>query len=108
MTTDKKVPTIGRMLREKRGRGSIAEAVATIGVSRQAYNAWEYGLYVPGDEWAESLAAYLEYDLRDLVWQLYQERVGRLGGVIASAHNPRTVNWVDRPNDNRPVTYKAA
>jgi len=24
------------------------------------------------------------------------------------SHNPRTVNWVDRPNDNLPTTYQAA
>ena len=113
MTTKRDTPTIGTMLKRRRGSGSKSAASREVGVSRQIYDAWEHGLYVPGDEWAEPLSVYLNHDLRELVWLLYVERVERVertpGGWM-SAHNPRSVTHlrVVRPTDNRPPTRKAA
>lgn len=90
MATKQNTPTIASLLRTQRGDRYKSEAARTIGVSRQIYDAWEAGLYVPGDDWAERLATYLEIELPELVWLLFQNRVG-------AAHNPRDVVWVARP-----------
>jgi DNA-binding XRE family transcriptional regulator len=111
VTTKRDTPTIGDLLTDKRAKGPKAGAARAIGVSRQIYDAWEHGLYVPGDEWAESLAAYLDRDLRELVWLLYQERAERAnGGEGPNAHNLRSVIRlrVVRPTDNRPSARQAA
>lgn len=103
MSTRHDTPPIGRLLRSKRGNGFKSKAADALGVSRQAYDAWESGHHIPGDEWAETLADYLGLELREVVWYLYQDRIRPL--------NPRYVKprgWVGRPKDNRPALAQPA
>lgn len=74
MTTQQDTTAIARLLRDKRGTGYKSEAARKIGVSRQVYDAWESGHFIPGDEWAEPLAVYLERDLAEIVLRLFNDR----------------------------------
>jgi DNA-binding XRE family transcriptional regulator len=65
---------VAELLRAKRGTGTKADMSRLLGVSRQTYGAWEFGLYVPGDEYAATLAEVLDLDLREVVWLLYLDR----------------------------------
>lgn len=100
MTTQQTTPPIGHLLREKRGEGTKADALRAIGVSRPIYDAWEAGLYIPGDEWAEGLAAYLDRELADIVMILYRSRISREAPMLhvmsSWVHSP---GWFDRPID---------
>lgn len=71
-------PTIDQLLRERRNGGPKTEAAREIGVSRQIYDTWETGHYVPGDDWAEPLSVYLGVDLAEIVWILYRSRINRV------------------------------
>jgi DNA-binding XRE family transcriptional regulator len=119
VSTRQDTPPIGRLLREKRGEGFKSEAANALGVSRQSYDTWETGHHIPGDEWAETLADYLDLELRDVVWFLYQDRMR--GGPTPNGVSPldaplgrqsvdygTTVIQDSRPTDNRPPTHKAA
>lgn len=80
MTTRQQTPSIERLLKDRRDGGYKSVAAREIGVSRQMYDAWEGGLYVPGDEWAEKLADYLERSVEDIVWILYRSRLANIDG----------------------------
>lgn len=71
-------PTIDQLLRDRRNGGPKTEAARAIGVSRQIYDTWETGHYVPGDDWAEPLSVYLGVDLAEVVWILYRSRINRV------------------------------
>jgi len=71
-------PTIDQLLRDRRDGGPKTEAAREIGVSRQIYDTWETGHYVPGDDWAEPLSVYLGVDLAEIVWILYRSRINRV------------------------------
>jgi hypothetical protein len=110
MTTQRETPTIDQLLQEKRGEGGSKSAAArAIGVSRQMYAQWDGAFAVPGDEWAEPLAGYLEMELEAVVLVLYRSRMAQKG-VEDGAHNSRTVTPqdFDRPLDNRPPNRQAA
>ena len=99
MTTTRETTTIGRLLRDKRGTGYKSEAARKIGVSRQVYDAWESGHFIPGDEWAEPLATYLDRPLEEVVLRLYNDRTRKRdpGSPIIDA--PSGWTWFDRPID---------
>ena len=106
MSTRHDTPPIGRLLREKRDGGYKSEAATALGVSRQAYDAWESSHHIPGDEWAETLADYLSLDLQEVVWMLYQDRIR--GGDAGSPRYVKLDGGVVRPTDTRPFTRQAA
>jgi DNA-binding XRE family transcriptional regulator len=97
------LPEIARRLREKRGDDFKTVAARTIGVSRQVYGAWEDGHFIPGDEWAEPLAAYLDEDIRDVVWLLYRDRLD-----AASPRYDKLLEWVGRPTPVIPLLRHTA
>lgn len=99
MTTRQKTQTIGQLLEKKRGDGYKSEAARTIGVSRQIYDAWESGHFIPGDEWAEKLAAYLERPLEEIVVRLYNDRAKKRDPRSPIIYDTNTFPWFGRPID---------
>lgn len=94
--------TIAELLKKRRGTDYKSEAARTIGVSRQIYDAWETGHFIPGDEWATRLAAYLEHDLAAIVLHLYNDRIDKLDDPTLHNVNWRPDNmgeWFRRPID---------
>lgn len=85
MTTTQETPSIAELLRAQRAGGPKAPIYRELGVSPQTYEAWESGMYVPGDEYAETLAGFLELDESRIVWLLYRDRVRRRKGVSRSS-----------------------
>lgn len=79
MTTRTK--TIAEMLKDRRGDGTKAGAVRSLGTSRQMYDTWESGLYLPGEEFVPAIAQYLEMDEEALALQRYYEKLERAKGV---------------------------
>lgn len=82
-TTTQDTPRISEVLRERRKEtgASKRSIYRRLGVSSQTYDAWEIGLYVPSDDYAEILADYLGIELRDVVWMLYRSRTYAKEGV---------------------------
>lgn len=80
-------PRISELLKEKRKEDNRPKAhiYRHLGVAANTYNTWEAGMYVPGDEFAESLADYLDLDLQEVVWLLYLDRMDRAKGVYLSS-----------------------
>lgn len=74
MTTTQTTATIAELLKKRRGDGYKSEAARTLGVSRQIYDTWETGHFIPGDEWAQSIATYLDRPLEEVVMRLYNDR----------------------------------
>lgn len=84
MTTTQESPTVGELLKARRDGGAKAPIYRRLGVSPQTYDAWEANMYVPGDEYAETLADHLELELQEIVWRLYDSRIRRqMGGYVA-------------------------
>lgn len=108
MTTRNETP-IGGLLTEKRedAEASQTQIAARLGVSRNAYRAWETGHNIPGDEYATALAEYLEIPIKEVVWMLYRERTKR-GRQAPIIHGMSLGRWTHRPTDNRPQSYPAA
>ena len=79
MATQQTTPLIHDLLSEARGGNSKASVYKVLDVTPQTYDTWENGVYVPGDEYAERLAAYFEMPLPDMVWVLYVSRRHRDG-----------------------------
>jgi DNA-binding XRE family transcriptional regulator len=110
MMTTTRNETISQILKAKRGDRFKTTVANEIGVSRQSYDMWESGHHIPEDEqWAEALAAYLDRDIRDVVWILYQSRVVKKGpGDTPIIHGLSDRSWAIRPTDNRPSNREAA
>lgn len=85
MATLQETPSIAELLKRKRDKAPKAEAYRRLGVAPNTYNTWESGMYVPGDEYAEGLADYLEVELPDIVWMLYRDRIRQAKGVYRSS-----------------------
>lgn len=85
--------TISELLIEARGTGSKAAAARQIGVSRQIYDAWESGHFVPGDDWVQALMEYLGRPEDEIVWVLYKSRLAknRLFIIGLTAYKPAAV-----------------
>ena len=83
-TTTQNTPRISEVLRERRKEtgASKRSIYRRLGVSSQTYDAWEIGLYVPSDDYAEILADYLGIELRDVVWMLYRSRTYAKEGSV--------------------------
>lgn len=73
--TTRQDTTVAELLREKRGKAYKTVTADKLGVSRQMYAQWDDGYAVPGDEWAEVLAAYLGYDEEEMALMLYRDRM---------------------------------
>lgn len=73
--TTRQDTTVADLLREKRGDAYKTVTADKLGVSRQMYAQWDDGYAVPGDEWAEVLAAYLGYNEDEMVLMLYRDRM---------------------------------
>lgn len=95
VTTKQHTQTIAELLQQRRGDGYQSDAAREIGCSRQIYGAWESGHFIPGDEWAEKLAAYLERDLEEIVLRLYNDRAKKRDPEAPIIHGPS--RWFVRP-----------
>lgn len=91
--------TVGRLLQDKRAGGYKSDAARSIGVSRQVYDAWESGHYIPGDEWAERIAVYLGRELEEIVLRLYNDRSRKRDPNCPIIHELTDLTWSDRPID---------
>lgn len=58
---------IGTWLREKRGPDTLEETAHAIGVTRRAYEAWEYGEAVPTAKHLVTIARIRSADLEEIV-----------------------------------------
>lgn len=85
ITTAQESPSVAQLLKRKRDKGPKADVYRRLGVAANTYNTWESGMYVPGDEYAEGLADYLEVELPDIVWMLYRDRIRQAKGVYRSS-----------------------
>lgn len=84
------VPTIGELLRRRRGDGKKVAAYSKLGVTATTYDSWENDHYLPDDAYVPALADYLGEDEREMAWLLYLNRKMRRGmGVYLSS--PHTV-----------------
>ena len=83
--TTEEAPSISELLKERRGKTPKAAVYRELGVAANTYNTWESGMYVPGDEYAEALAEYLDIELPRFVWFLYRDRLERAKGVYVSS-----------------------
>lgn len=99
MTTTQEALTIGQLLKNKRDGGYKSEAARAIGVSRQIYDTWETGHFIPGDEWAERLAIYLDRPLEEIVLRLYNDRAKKRDPKSPIIHAMTRHGWFGRPID---------
>jgi transcriptional regulator with XRE-family HTH domain len=93
--TVQETPHISQVLRDKRKEtgDSKRSVYQRLGVSSGTYDMWEGGVYVPGDDYAELLADYLEIELPQVVWMLYRSRIQAKGVYVSS--DSRTVIDLD-------------
>lgn len=73
----REVADLATLLKAARGEDSKRSVYTKLGVSPQTYEFWESGVYIPGDEHVGALAEHLQIDEREVVWMLYQLRIGK-------------------------------
>jgi transcriptional regulator with XRE-family HTH domain len=127
MTAKQETQSVGEALRNHREDNRLSKAAMyrALGVSPGTYDTWEGGVYIPGDEYAERIAELLGFELREVVWMLYRDRLRPeevsplsldLGEAATSRYDKLSdhllgnspLTGVERPTDNRPPTHQAA
>lgn len=72
MDTTATAPTVGEMLRQKRGDASKVATARALQVTPTTYDLWEQDVWVPGIRYADPIAAFLDQDIDEILRKLYE------------------------------------
>ena len=113
MVTATDIPTLGELVREKRGKTSMVKEAARLGVSRQVYKEWEDNYTIPRYDWIAILADHLELQRDTVLRVVYHTWLISKGGVDdapitqVTDHVVELPNWAFRPIPDLPLPVAA-